>query len=737
MLRVLFLFTFIFSIKAQNVGSNHKIDLDVSKYSNEISLDGLRGKSFSDESLDEFSKNLFWLNVYIEKLIVDFDYAIGARDADPLDVSEDNLKNLKELKRNIELARESNEIILNSGVYKSLQKLRERKEFLEHRLENKYKLELYNYFIKSVEKELGVNVGKVFTKEQQKSLNNSKVFIRQMKLLFSGDLEISDSRQESLKGVPGTIYDQIQVIGDLGHARSNLIVEMDVPLEITPRVSRQSLARFDELREEVKKLGKDLYFTPDDISKVTREFAKFIDLERASISNVKPLRAVERGITQKEVDEFETLHQGLFFQIPERQRASIEKIVIKKNSFTPKKKERNPDSGIYYPSLGSPGNIFGTKFPRNTWALTYDDGPNNGSSLKILNLLKNYGISATWFMVTSEVKKHLRSAELIRDDDMEIANHSYNHINFLSSKISDSTKRRNVFDAVQDQENLMDVNVRLFRFPYGNGQRSTKYRNYLLDRNLIHVAWNIDSLDWKDRNPRRIVNRIKNQMARVKQGVILLHDVHETTYQASKILLQELVENSNTKLCTVGAIIVEMETGKDCRGVGDVVYDISDSVENDLKDICLRLQKRVRTVQDSLLFLKDNGETSGNTCMSSAEWHRFSSPRSDDRIHKKLKALKNKHRRLGEEGANIKVRPDVYNKLDQIFGNLKPANFYCEISYIPQNSSVKVQLKHVFDAFELNTLSFNPHDNFHLRWGVQKGSPSTCTTGSRPGYYGK
>jgi peptidoglycan/xylan/chitin deacetylase (PgdA/CDA1 family) len=43
---------------------------------------------------------------------------------------------------------------------------------------------------------------------------------------------------------------------------------------------------------------------------------------------------------------------------------------------------------------------------------------------------------------------------------------------------------------------------------------------------MIHVSWNVDSLDWQDPNPASVQKRVEQQMAANGRGIILFHDIH-------------------------------------------------------------------------------------------------------------------------------------------------------------------------------------------------------------------
>ncbi len=67
-------------------------------------------------------------------------------------------------------------------------------------------------------------------------------------------------------------------------------------------------------------------------------------------------------------------------------------------------------------------------------ALTFDDGPNKATK-KILEILKEKNVKASFFMLGVRVRKSPISAKAVAVAGHEIANHTYEHINFTFTKI--------------------------------------------------------------------------------------------------------------------------------------------------------------------------------------------------------------------------------------------------------------------------------------------------------------
>lgn len=209
---------------------------------------------------------------------------------------------------------------------------------------------------------------------------------------------------------------------------------------------------------------------------------------------------------------------------------------------------------VIYPSTTWDGNVSGTKFPKNVWSLTFDDGPKKGRTEAIVDNLYRHSMKASFFMLVDKVKKSFDSATYVKNSGMEIALHSYTHPSL--NKVSSNRLEYEVTQAKLDLENILSINIDLFRLPYGAGIRTNNVRQKIADNKMIHIFWNVDTLDWKDKNPQSIKARTIKQMKLTKNnaGVILFHDIHAQTVVASELIMQHL-NDKNYKVCTVGDVI--------------------------------------------------------------------------------------------------------------------------------------------------------------------------------------
>lgn len=155
-------------------------------------------------------------------------------------------------------------------------------------------------------------------------------------------------------------------------------------------------------------------------------------------------------------------------------------------------------------------------------ALTFDDGPNHNTS-NIIDVLNKYNAKATFFVVGNRIKK--REDILLKMDKsgMEIGNHTYSHL--LLTKYDDDKIRKEIMDTNDLISGVIGKDVRLFRPSYGSVNNRIKRIS-----NMPIIIWDIDTLDWKSHNSKKITSRVVNK---VRDGdIILMHDIYSATYNA-------------------------------------------------------------------------------------------------------------------------------------------------------------------------------------------------------------
>ena len=158
-------------------------------------------------------------------------------------------------------------------------------------------------------------------------------------------------------------------------------------------------------------------------------------------------------------------------------------------------------------------------------ALTFDDGPYGTSTEKILDILKQENIHATFFVIGKNVEKYPDIAKRIVAEGNLIENHSYDHFQDLPD-VSTTTFENNIQDAETAIFETTGLKPKLFRPPYGN--ISAQMYGRLNNEGYKTVMWNVDAADWDYKNsPTKFVEMTIVNDAR-PNGIIVLHDGRDT-----------------------------------------------------------------------------------------------------------------------------------------------------------------------------------------------------------------
>jgi peptidoglycan-N-acetylglucosamine deacetylase len=182
-------------------------------------------------------------------------------------------------------------------------------------------------------------------------------------------------------------------------------------------------------------------------------------------------------------------------------------------------------------------------------AITFDDGPNPELTPRLLDMLKERGIKATFFVVGKNVEEFPAIVTRMALDGHEVANHSWSHPTL--TKLGVESFRKQIENTNQAIANATGKRPVLMRPPYGATSVSLNKR--LNEQfGLKVILWSVDPLDWKYRNSSRVYNSI---IQNTRPGsIILAHDIHPTTVAAMPATLDALLAKGY-KFVTVSELI--------------------------------------------------------------------------------------------------------------------------------------------------------------------------------------
>ncbi len=188
-------------------------------------------------------------------------------------------------------------------------------------------------------------------------------------------------------------------------------------------------------------------------------------------------------------------------------------------------------------------------------ALTFDDGPNYNTS-KVLDVLDKYNVKATFFVLGSKAKDNKKILKREYDSGMEIGNHTFNHL--LLTKYKENVIKDEINNTSSVIFEVTGRCPKLLRPSYGAYNNMVKKIG-----DMPIIIWDIDTLDWKYHNSKRIASRVINK---VKDGdIILMHDIYSATANSLNIIIPEL-QNRGYTFVTVPELFyykeITLEKGK-------------------------------------------------------------------------------------------------------------------------------------------------------------------------------
>ncbi len=181
--------------------------------------------------------------------------------------------------------------------------------------------------------------------------------------------------------------------------------------------------------------------------------------------------------------------------------------------------------------------------------LTFDDGPSENTEA-ILDVLAQYGVKATFFVVGSEKEGTTEILQRIVAEGHTLGMHSYAH------KYSEIYSSLDAFEAdfIKESEYVTTatgVKPLFYRFPGGsNNQISNtdmgQFISYLNEQNITYFDWNVSGGDATNAayTSQEIVDNVQRDVVKYKTSVVLLHDADDKdqTVEALGPLIEALLQ---------------------------------------------------------------------------------------------------------------------------------------------------------------------------------------------------
>ena len=181
--------------------------------------------------------------------------------------------------------------------------------------------------------------------------------------------------------------------------------------------------------------------------------------------------------------------------------------------------------------------------------LTFDDGPDDKNTAAVLDILKQEGVKATFYVLGKNVKAYPETTKRIFDEGHALGNHSYDHDykRLYASAESYLAEMEQADDAIYE---LLGLRPLITRAPSGRmGNFTSAYENIITANGYVEHDWNVSSADAAPNHPvaQDFIDNISGQ-AVMNSAIILMHSSagHEETVKALPEIIRVLREKGYT-----------------------------------------------------------------------------------------------------------------------------------------------------------------------------------------------
>jgi peptidoglycan-N-acetylglucosamine deacetylase len=201
------------------------------------------------------------------------------------------------------------------------------------------------------------------------------------------------------------------------------------------------------------------------------------------------------------------------------------------------------------PSPTKPATYVQVRVDQPYIAMTFDDGPSAENTPRLLEMLRQRNIKATFFLIGQNAATNPDLVRRILAEGNEVGNHSWTHPQL--SKLSDDRVTAEITKTQDAIKQASGFTPTILRPPYG--AITPRQRAWIESQfGLNIILWSVDPFDWKRPGASVITQRILSQ---VRPGAIILsHDIHKQTVDAMPATLDGLIAKGY-KFATVSQLI--------------------------------------------------------------------------------------------------------------------------------------------------------------------------------------
>ena len=192
-------------------------------------------------------------------------------------------------------------------------------------------------------------------------------------------------------------------------------------------------------------------------------------------------------------------------------------------------------------------------------AISFDAAWGGDKTLKILDILDEYNVKTTFFLVDTWVQRYPELVKEVAARGHEIGNHSTTHPQM--SKLGRDRIQKELSGVADHLEGLTGTRPALFRPPYGDYNNDVVLTARAMGYEVIQ--WSVDSLDWKNLGVQPMIDRATKS---VRSGdIVLFHNDSQYILEALPAILKSYQAQGYT-VVPVSQLLLPGETTIDVQG---------------------------------------------------------------------------------------------------------------------------------------------------------------------------
>ena len=206
--------------------------------------------------------------------------------------------------------------------------------------------------------------------------------------------------------------------------------------------------------------------------------------------------------------------------------------------------------------------IYSVKTDEKMIAISFDAAWGAEDFNKIMEILDKHNVKTTFFMTGDWVENYPECVKKLVEKGHDLGNHSATHPDMTT--LSKEAQREQILRVHNAVKELTGYEMELFRPPYGaynNEVIRTCYEN-----GYYPIQWDVDSLDWKDYEPARIISNVCNHKSLDNGSIILCHNGAKYTADALDEMLTNL-KKQGYKIVPISELIIRENFHMDVTGM--------------------------------------------------------------------------------------------------------------------------------------------------------------------------